>query len=203
MKTISECYQRNSVKFEVSESMSGYYRLILREVNNANNSILLIDDAACEDYYDEDTAIDMFEQYIDEEFNDKYLNVINRGVGEFGYFLPDAPKDCGCYDINELECQCENLIFAEVSEDIYDQCDLHQSGCSQYYTYYDHNCSGEIWSYDMYEDFFEVDEDWEPDFGHAVKGYELESECHYAFVFDRVINDDAKVVGLYDYWDEE
>jgi len=198
-----EDYKRDHIAFRMNQAMSGYYRLEMYEPNTKpeiRNSVLLIDDPACEDYYDYDLAREQFEQFIEGNFNNRDLNVINRAVKE-GLWLPDlkniAPED--------IVIDCENNIFYD-SEDEYEFCELHQSGCSQYYNYYDGDytktCSGEIWNYDMHEDFYTEKDNGELDFDHPLKGYELESGNAYAFIYDKVINSEGKVIGLYDFYEE-
>ena len=196
-----EAYKREHVAFRMNEAMSGYYRLEMYEPNTKteiHNSVLLIDDPACEDYYDYDLAREQFEQFIEENFNNRDLNIINRAVKE-GVWLPDlkniVPED--------IVIDCENNILYD-SEDEYEFCELHQSGSNQYYNYYDgdfsKNCSGEIWNYNMYEFFYTENDNGELDFDHQLRGYELESGKSYAFIYDKVINSEAKVVGLYDFY---
>jgi hypothetical protein len=205
-------YARENVAFRMDKAMSGYYRLLMyspeaEKRHYGGQSVFLSDDPAAEDMFDYDIAREQFEEYLSEKFDDRTLNVINRAVGEFNYQLSDTPKDMGEYDIEELVCECENLIFDKVASDgEYDYCELHYSGHNQYYNYYDgdftKNCSGEIWHYDRRGDFYGENSNGEIDFDHPLKGYELERGRSYAFIYDRVINSDAKVVGLYDFYKE-
>lgn len=203
-----EDYKRDHIAFRMNQAMSGYYRLEMYEPNTKpeiHNSIRLIDDPANEDYYDYDLARESFDEYLEENFPNRTLNIISRAVDEFNYQLSDAPRDCGMYDIEGMECECEDLIFDDVEDD-YEYCELHQSGCSQYYNYYDGDytktCSGEIWNYDMHEVFYTEKDNGVLDFEHPLKGYELESGNAYAFIYDKVINSEGKVIGLYDFYEE-
>ncbi len=84
---INKAYQRENIHFEIEKSISGYYRLVL-VAKTKSNSINLIDDPASEDMYDYDVAVEIFNQFIDENFVERTLNVINRAV-EYNLFLPD------------------------------------------------------------------------------------------------------------------
>lgn len=200
-----EAYKREHVAFRMNEAMSGYYRLEMYEPNTKSeirNSILLIDEPADEENYDYEIAREFFEQYIKENFNNRALNIINRAVKE-GVYLPSLnnrmPED--------IVCECETLILDNEDNviDEYAQCDLEFTNRGQYYNYYDgdysKNCSGEIWNSDKYEFFYTEKGNGELDFDHPLRGYELESGKSYAFIYDKVINNEAKVVGLYDFYE--
>lgn len=55
----------SGVNYAIDKSISGYYRLIIEADNN--NYELVIDDSAYEDFYDEDSAIVFFTDYICEQ----------------------------------------------------------------------------------------------------------------------------------------
>ena len=65
MKTVQEMVSYlTSNNYWIDKSLSGYYRLLRGPVNNQVDSELLIDDSACEDYYDYDSAVYSFYEYV-------------------------------------------------------------------------------------------------------------------------------------------
>lgn len=196
-----EAYKREYIAFRMNEAMSGYYRLEMYEPNTKteiHNSVLLIDDPAYEDYYDYDLARELFEQYIEENFNNRDLNVINRAVKE-GAWLPDL----NAYDISNIVCECENSIFSNDDNEIdeYAQCDLEFTNRGQYYNYIDqdgieYNSSGEFTHLGHETTYYHYD-----DFSHPLKWFEIDEEhCNeYTFIYDRVLDSNANLIALYDY----
>jgi hypothetical protein len=196
-----EAYKRDHVAFRMNEAMSGYYRLEMYEPNTKteiHNSVLLIDDPACEDYYDYDLAREQFEQFIEENFNNRDLNVINRAVKE-GLWLPDlkniAPED--------IVIECENNILSNEGNiiDEYTHCDIEFTNRGQYYHYIDqdnndYSSSGEITHLGHETTYYHGE-----DFSHPLKWFEINEDHHneYTFVYDRIVDCNANIIALYDY----
>lgn len=181
----------------MDKSLSGYWRLMLaKKDGNNNESILLVDDPACEDYYDEDIASGMFEDWIDNNFDDRDLNIIGKAI-EDGYDVTTAPNEP-----HELVCECEEFKFNGYY-DRCEQCDLNGCGNSQSYTFEGNTCSGDIWQYDSAEDFYPIDGNGNPDFDNTVKGYDLEDGREYAYIFDHAVSEDGCNVALYDVYIED
>lgn len=184
---INKAYQRENIHFEIEKSISGYYRLVL-VAKTKSNSINLIDDPASEDMYDYDVAVEIFNQFIDENFVERTLNVINRAV-EYNLFLPGfATNQVDSDTISNILCDAENIIFENVPIERKEYCKLNQSTQGQFYTWNDgeddHTVSGDICHYD----------------GYNIDG----SKCTDGIViYDLGIDKDAKVVGLYETFGEE
>ena len=177
--------------------MSGYWRLLLEKTKGrANESILLVDDPACEDLYDEDIARSTFEDWIDENFDERALNIIGKAM-ENGYDITTAPKDP-----DSIAEECEDFQYMG-EYDRYEQCDLNTSGYSQCYTFEGGTCSGDIWQYDSRGEFYPIDGNGNPDFNSPVKGYDLEDGREYAYIFDHAVSEDGDNVALYDIYVEE
>ena len=186
---ISKAYQRENIHFEIEKSISGYYRLVM-VAKTKHNSINLIDEPASEDMYDYDVAVEIFNQFIDENFLSRTLNVINRAV-DYNLFLPDfLPEFVPLVDGNVIEniiCEAENIIYENVPIERKEYCKLHQSTQGQFYTWNDgeddHTVSGDICHFD----------------GYNIDG----SKCTDGIIiYDLGIDKDAKVVGLYETLDD-
>lgn len=150
-------------------------------------------DSACSDCYSEDGAKAFFTSILDEASN-KTVAVIKRAI-ELGYTVINLEAN----DLEYLAGNCEDFLFAAIEQDRFEQCDLHTNGYSQNYHYKGHTCSGEIFDFadrdtkQYYKDAdftqIPVSEVWIDD----------DERENYAFIFDRVIDDEANVVALYDY----
>lgn len=196
-----ESYKRDHVAFRMNEAMNGYYRLEMYEPNTKteiHNSVLLLDDPACEDYYDYDLAREQFEQFIEGNFNNRDLNVINRAVKE-GLWLPDlkniAPED--------IVIDCENDILSNEGNiiDEYAHCDIEFTNRGQYYHYIDqdnndYSSSGEITHLGHEATYYHGE-----DFSHPLKWFEIDEDHRneYTFVYDRIVDCNANIIALYDY----
>ena len=153
-------------------------------------------DSACEDCYDEDGAEAFFTSLLDEA-GDKAVAVIKRAIG-LGYKVGSNEAN----DLEYLEGNCEDFLLQTIEQDKFEQCDLHAHGYSQYYNYDGKTCSGEIFDFaDRRAKQYYKDADFKsmPKAEYEIDDSERSS---YAFIFDRVINDDAQVIALYDYLDE-
>lgn len=92
----------------MNKAMSGYNRLEMYEPtkhSNSKNSILLLDDPAFDNYYNEYTAKELFNTFIKENFDEHSLDVINKAI-ENGLFLPDLNSR----EPSEIVAECENYI---------------------------------------------------------------------------------------------
>ena len=168
----------------VAELTGDYYKLTYKGET-------IYQDSACEDCYDEDSAEAFFNDMI-ESIGERGQNVIKRSI-DLGY------KNNKFNDLEVVENYCEDFLFSNIDSDYEEQCDLHTSGYSQFYNYDGNNCSGEIFDFsDTITKMYYKDADFKQ---LPVAEYEIEEEerDRYAFIFDRVIDDDAKVVSLYDY----
>lgn len=71
MKTLEqefkELVKKSGVRYEIDESMSGYYRLVVRR--DDGNYDLIDDDPASEDVYDEESATAYFSYLIQQKHN--------------------------------------------------------------------------------------------------------------------------------------
>lgn len=150
-------------------------------------------DSAYEDCYDEDSAEAFFESILDEA-GEKAVAVIKRAIG-LGYKVGNNEAN----DLEYLEGNCEEYLFDTIMQDKFEQCDLHAHGISQYYNYNGHTCSGEIFDFaDRRTKQYYKDADFTKEPVSEV-WIDDEDRENYAFIFDRVIDNEAQVVALYDY----
>lgn len=64
----NEVVRESGVKYELNQSISGYYRLIAYNEGDSDYE-LIHDDSACEDVYDRDSAMALFIDIIRERHN--------------------------------------------------------------------------------------------------------------------------------------
>ena len=63
----NESVKESGLNYEIVKSISGYYRLIIH--NDDMTDTIAHDDSACEDVYDEETAMALFTDVIRERHN--------------------------------------------------------------------------------------------------------------------------------------
>ena len=64
----NEAVRKSSVKYALDKSISGYYRLVVYNEENSDYE-LIHDDSACEDVYDQKSAMALFIDIIKERHN--------------------------------------------------------------------------------------------------------------------------------------
>lgn len=63
-----EVVEKSGIKYELDESLSGYYRLVAYNEDHSGYE-LIHDDSACEDVYDRESAMALFIDIIKERYN--------------------------------------------------------------------------------------------------------------------------------------
>lgn len=63
-----EAVKASGLKYDLDQSISGYYRLVVYNDDNSDYD-LVHDDSACEDVYDRDSAMALFIEIIRERHN--------------------------------------------------------------------------------------------------------------------------------------
>ncbi len=63
-----EAVKASGLKYDLNQSISGYYRLVVYNGDNSDYD-LVHDDSACEDVYDRDSAMALFIEIIRERHN--------------------------------------------------------------------------------------------------------------------------------------
>ena len=182
-----------NIKFESDQAMSGYWRLMM-------NGHLFVDDPAEHDFYDKEIAQEMFDEKVDDELKEEWLPTINEALG-LGF---DMTMFSGNFE--QLYLDCENHIM-ENGEPEMERCELHHSGNSQYYSFGNNNCTGEIFDFGRYTAsmevyFHEVDGKFIPCAWYDVPMHNEEGRNEYIFVFDTIVDTDTgKLISLYDYFE--
>lgn len=163
------------------------------------NGHLFVDDQAEHDFYDKGIAQEMFDEKVDDELKEEWLPTINAALG-LGF---DMTMFSG--DFEQLYVDCESHIL-ENGQPKMEHCELHQSGSSQYYSFGNNNCSGEIFDFGRYESDKEV-------YYHETNGefvpcswfdipMEGEIRKEYIFVFDTIVDTETgELLRLYDYFE--
>ncbi len=174
--------------FSVEESMSGYARLLFC-------GELILDDPACEDLYDEESAECLFNEMIEDlGLNDKERqNTMAKAIEE-GF-----KWDRKMYADNFVDA--ENHLIENCEHEL-EYNPLNGGGCDQNYTYVDKTVSGQIFDFANYKaekkvyfhennngtftpvDWFEIPSDGE-------------ERKEYIFVYDTIVYD-GRVLDLYD-----
>lgn len=162
-----------------------YYKLVYK-------SEPLYQDSANEDTYDEDDAQAFFDGLIDEH-NKCFWNIIKNAIDNGFKVSSDKIND-----IESISEEADEWIFNNLEPQKYDYCELHCTTRGQFWNYEGQTCSGEIWDFPRNSKCYYKDADFKL---QPVAEYEIEEEQreNYAFIFDRVINDDGKLVALFDY----
>lgn len=63
----SKAVKESGINYEIVQSISGYYRLVRH--NDDMTDTIIHDDSACDDVYDEETAMALFTDVIRERHN--------------------------------------------------------------------------------------------------------------------------------------
>lgn len=88
----------SNINLEMNQSISGYWRLMM-------NGRLLIDDPAEEDFYDQEMAEDIFNEWIEENMTDGIMPAINEAIG-IGFDMTMAEVR----DMSVLFRECTDFI---------------------------------------------------------------------------------------------
>lgn len=140
-----------------------------------------------------------------EEFELHLSNLVEKAI-ERG-FKCEIDEDT---DIHDLRDKAEDWLFKNVKRDSFSHCEL-SCGRNQYYQFCDEqgfffDMTGDIfdfnWRYKAADEIlWKCDEDGNP--SEPVDWFEIDDDnrSQYAFVFDKVINSDAQVIWLFDYFE--
>lgn len=186
----------DKTRFHKEQMTSGHFALFFGE-NGNHTDIMLISDPACEDYYDEETADCLFDDYIEENCSEQWQKTILSAISEgWNYNDKCEPSD------NQVEA--ENYLI-DNTEARLEHCELHCGTGSQNYSYKDHVVSGDIFNFDHYRAdnkvYFHIcGDEYEPVDWFAVPSKGDESRNSYIFVYDTIVYD-GEVLNLFDYFE--
>lgn len=159
------------------------------------NGVTIFQDSACSDCYDADSAEGFFEMLLD-DFGEFGRKVIKRAIDDFGYKGDDYLRG------EDLVIDAENHIFERGIPDKYEYCELTTTNRGQHYDWNGKWSDGEIFDFsDRRSDLYYKDADFNSE-PVNLRDAEYDEENDYAFLFDFVLDDDANLVGLYDYLDK-
>lgn len=65
----NEAVKSSGLKYDLNQSISGYYRLVVYNNDTCEDYDIIHDDSACEDVYDKDSALALFTEIIREKHN--------------------------------------------------------------------------------------------------------------------------------------
>lgn len=177
--------------FNVRDHIGGYFALYFCDEP-------IIADSACEDLYKADTALSVFNDFL-EEYDDSRVSM--QGWKTLQSAINSGFSLNGRTDFDVLVVDAENFL-CDMFDGEFEYCELGNHG----YSYGNYTVSGEIFNFDakyMAKDkvFFRKEEDgsFMPVDWFEVPSPKEEGRSSYVFVFDKIVYD-GEVLRLYDHF---